>query len=65
MRSAFTMLAFGLGTLPAVIGLGIMTSALARWSRIQRFRELVGVLLIVLALVAAFPELYPLKMEHF
>ena len=65
IRGTLTMFAFGLGTLPAVIGMGIMASTLARWSRMKGFKELAGVLLIVLALIAAFPEFYPLKMEHF
>ncbi len=65
VRSTFTMFAFGLGTLPAVMGMGIMAGTLARLSRMQRFKELAGVFLIILALFAAFPGFYPLKMEHF
>lgn len=63
-RSAFTMLAFGLGTLPAVMGVGIMTSILARLSRMRSFRWLAGILLIALAFLAAFPWLNPLRMQH-
>jgi sulfite exporter TauE/SafE len=54
------MLAFGLGTLPAVIGVGIMTQLLTRLSRIKRFKEAVGLLMIVLALFAALPWLNPM-----
>ncbi|MGR9101444.1 MAG: sulfite exporter TauE/SafE family protein [Gammaproteobacteria bacterium] len=62
-RSTLTMLAFGLGTLPAVIGVGIMTSFLTRLSRMKRFRQIVGISLIALALLAAFPELNPMLMH--
>lgn len=65
VRSAFTMLAFGLGTLPAVVGMGIMTSSLAQLSRMHRFRQAAGVFLIILAVIAAFPGLYPLKLHDF
>lgn len=64
MHSAMTMLAFGLGTLPAVMGIGIMTSLLARLSKIQQFKHLVAALFILFALVAAFPWLNPMRVEH-
>lgn len=59
-QSALTMLAFGLGTLPAVMGVGIMTSILTRLSRTQRFKQIVGLFMITLALLAAVPELNPM-----
>jgi uncharacterized protein len=59
-RSALTMLAFGAGTLPAVMGVGIMTNLLTRLSRIQRFRQIVGLFMIALALLAALPWLNPM-----
>lgn len=61
-RSALTMLFFGLGTLPAVMGVGIMTSLLSRVARNRWFRRYAGIFMIVLALFAAFPDLYPLRM---
>ncbi|NOT84783.1 MAG: sulfite exporter TauE/SafE family protein [Methylococcaceae bacterium] len=64
LRSALTMLLFGLGTLPAVIGIGIMTSWLQKLARQNRFRQVVGVLMILLALAAAFPWLYPMRIQH-
>ena len=64
IHSSMTMLAFGLGTLPAVVGVGIMTSMLAKLSRIHRFKQAVGVLLILFALLAAFPWLNPMRVEH-
>jgi sulfite exporter TauE/SafE len=59
-KSALTMLSFGLGTLPAVMGVGIMTSVLTRLSRMQRFKQVVGLFLIALALLAAMPWLNPM-----
>ncbi|NOS74758.1 MAG: sulfite exporter TauE/SafE family protein, partial [Methyloglobulus sp.] len=59
-KSALTMLSFGLGTLPAVMGVGIMTSVLTRLSRMQRFKQVVGLFMIALALLAAMPWLNPL-----
>ncbi|MGR8929279.1 MAG: sulfite exporter TauE/SafE family protein [Gammaproteobacteria bacterium] len=64
LHSAMAMLSFGLGTLPAVVGVGIMTSMLAKLSRVQHFKRAVGILLIVFALLAAFPWLYPMRIEH-
>jgi sulfite exporter TauE/SafE len=62
-RSALTMLFFGLGTLPAVFSLGIMTNYLTKLSRMRRFKWFVGISLIALALVAAFPEINPMRMD--
>ena len=53
------MLAFGVGTLPAVVGVGIMTSLTVRLSNMKKFRQIAGVLLMLLALLAAFPWLNP------
>lgn len=65
LRSAITMFAFGLGTLPSVMGVGIMTEILTKLSRMQRFKQLIGVMFIMLALLAAFPWLYPMRLQHF
>lgn len=64
VHSALTMFSFGLGTLPAVMGVGIMTTFLTRLSKSQRFKRIVGVLFIVFALLAAFPWLNPMRVEH-
>jgi sulfite exporter TauE/SafE len=64
LHSSMTMLSFGLGTLPAVVGVGIMTSLLAKLSKIQHFKRGVGILLIIFALLAAFPWLNPMRIEH-
>ena len=58
--SALTMLFFGLGTLPAVMGVGIMTGLLTRLSRMQRFKQAIGLFMIALALLAALPWLNPM-----
>jgi sulfite exporter TauE/SafE len=63
-HSVLTMLAFGLGTLPAVMGFGIMTNMLSRLSQMQRFKQVVGILFIFIALLAAFPWLNPMRVEH-
>ncbi|MFI3186452.1 MAG: sulfite exporter TauE/SafE family protein [Methylococcaceae bacterium] len=59
-QSALTMLFFGLGTLPAVMGVGIMTSLLTKLSRMQRFKQAIGLFMIALALLAALPWINPL-----
>jgi uncharacterized protein len=64
MRSTLTMLSFGVGTLPAAVGLGIVTSLMVRLSRMRKFRQVAGVSLIVLALLAAFPWLNPLVLHE-
>ncbi len=63
--SGLTMLAFGLGTLPSVMGVGIMSDVLTKLSRQQRFKQFVGILLVLLALVSAFPWMNPLRLQHF
>ena len=63
IHSALTMLAFGVGTLPAVVGVGIMTGLLGRLSRMRRFRQLAGLFLIALAMVAMFSEFYPMRLH--
>jgi len=63
VRSTLTMLAFGAGTLPAVFGVGIMTSLMVRLSNLRKFRQLAGITLIALALLAAFPQVNPMVMH--
>lgn len=63
-KAGMTMLAFGLGTLPAVLGVGIMTNILTKLSQMQRFKQVIGVLLILIALIALFPELNPMRLQH-
>ena len=63
-QSALTMIAFGLGTLPAVMGVGVMISVLTRLAAMQRFKQIVGLVMIVLALLAAFPSLNPMAITN-
>jgi hypothetical protein len=63
VRGALTMLAFGIGTLPAVVSVGLMTSLLVRLSSMKKFRQFAGISLIILALLAAFPWMNP-WMQH-
>jgi uncharacterized protein len=64
IQSSLTMVAFGLGTLPAVIGVGAMIGILTRLATNQRFKQIVGVIMIALALLAAFPTLNPMAMTN-
>jgi sulfite exporter TauE/SafE len=64
LTSSLTMLAFGLGTLPAVMGVGIMTALLTQLSRMQRFKQAIGLFMIVLAIFAAMPWLNPMRLHH-
>jgi sulfite exporter TauE/SafE len=64
LRSGITMLAFGLGTLPSVLGVGIMTDILTKLSRMERAKQAIGLLLVLIALAAVFPWLYPLRLQH-
>jgi sulfite exporter TauE/SafE len=64
LQSSLTMFAFGLGTLPAVMGVGIMTVILTKLSRMQHFKRLIGLFMIALALFAAMPWLNPMRLHH-
>lgn len=64
VHSAVTMFSFGLGTLPSVMGVGIMTPLLTRLSKVPRFKSAAGLLLIAIALLAAFPWLNPMRVQH-
>lgn len=63
-QSALTMLFFGLGTIPAVMGIGFMTGILTKLSGLQRFRQVIGLLMIALALLAVIPDLNPMRWQH-
>jgi uncharacterized protein len=60
LQSSLTMIAFGLGTLPAVMGVGVMISVLTRLASMKRFKQIVGMIMITLALFSAFPTLNPM-----
>jgi sulfite exporter TauE/SafE len=65
LQSSLTMIAFGLGTLPAVMGVGVMISVLTRLASMKRFKQIVGMIMITLALFSVFPTLNPMAiMPH-
>lgn len=51
LYAASVMLAFGLGTLPAVMGAGMFAGMLASLARNQLFRKVAGLMIIVMALL--------------
>lgn len=63
IKSSAAMLAFGLGTLPAVAGTGILGGLSTKFFQMKRVKQMVGILMIVLALLAAFPGINPMRMQ--
>ncbi len=59
VHGALTMLSFGLGTLPTLMTAGFMTSWLTRFARSRRARQVVGLLIILMAVGSLF-----VPMEH-
>ena len=54
VEGALTMLAFGIGTLPTLLATGFMTSWLTRFARSTRARQLVGLLIVAMAIGSLF-----------
>jgi sulfite exporter TauE/SafE len=50
-RSALTMLAFGIGTLPAVMSAGIFTAWMAHLASLNGLRQVAGLVIMVMAVV--------------
>jgi sulfite exporter TauE/SafE len=59
LHGALIMLAFGAGTLPTLITAGFMTSWITRFAHSTRARQIVGVLIILMAIGSLF-----IPMEH-
>ena len=59
IQGALIMLAFGLGTLPTLITAGFMTSWITRFAHSARARQVVGLLIIAMAIGSLF-----IPMEH-
>ena len=59
VQGGLTMLAFGAGTLPTLITAGFMTSWITRFAHSTRARQVVGLLIIVMAIGSLF-----IPMEH-
>lgn len=49
--SVLSMFAFGLGTLPAVLGTGMVSSFISRISRLHTAKQVIGMLLVVIAVI--------------
>jgi sulfite exporter TauE/SafE len=49
-QGALTMAAFGLGTLPSLLAAGLAVSSLKRFTQMKKVRQLVGVLVIAMAI---------------
>jgi sulfite exporter TauE/SafE len=59
ISGALTMLAFGAGTLPTLITAGFMTSWITRFAHSTRARQIVGLLIIAMAIGSLY-----IPMEH-
>lgn len=59
INGALIMLAFGAGTLPTLITVGFMTSWITRFAQSTRARQVVGLIIIVMAIGSLF-----IPMEH-
>jgi hypothetical protein len=64
VKGGLVMLAFGAGTLPAVMGAGLFTGMLASLGRSTQLRQVAGVLIILMALVTFFWPLAPMHAHH-
>lgn len=61
IQASLVMLAFGAGTLPAVMGAGLFTGLLSSIARSKQLRRIAGLLIIAMALVTAF---FPMEYIH-
>lgn len=64
IRGGLVMLAFGAGTLPAVMGAGLFTGMLASLARSKKLRQVAGVLIILMAVATFFWPLAPQHQHH-
>lgn len=64
IKGSLVMLAFGAGTLPAVMGAGLFTGMLASLARSKQLRQVAGVLIIVMAIVTLLWPLEPVHQHH-
>ena len=63
-QGALTMAAFGLGTLPSLLAAGLAVSSLERFTRSKMTRQLVGVLVIAMAVGSLVMPMGGHKQEH-
>lgn len=64
VKASLVMLAFGIGTLPAVMGAGLFAGLLSAIARAKQLRKLAGTLIIAMALTTAFWPMDHSKMHH-
>ncbi|MBL1321711.1 MAG: sulfite exporter TauE/SafE family protein [Methylophaga sp.] len=64
VKASLVMLAFGAGTLPAVMGAGLFTGFLSAMAGIKHLRQIAGVLIIAMALATAFWPMDHSNMHH-
>ncbi len=64
VKASLVMLAFGAGTLPAVMGAGLFAGFLSAIARAKHLRQIAGVLIIAMALTTAFWPMDHTKMHH-
>ena len=50
--SMFSMLAFGIGTLPAVMGMGMVSTFISRLSKLHTTKQVIGMLLVFIAIMS-------------
>lgn len=50
--SMLTMLAFGIGTLPAVMGMGMVSTFISRLSKLHTTKQVIGMLLVLIAIIS-------------
>lgn len=54
IQGASMMMAFGLGTLPTMLSAGVMASWVRRFTQSARTRQIIGILIIVMAIASLF-----------
>jgi len=64
VQGGMMMLAFGLGTLPSMLSAGIMATWIRRLARSPRARQLIGLVIIVMALASLFINVGDMHHHH-
>jgi len=54
LHGSMMMLAFGLGTLPTILSVGIMATWVRRFASSQSTRQLIGIIIIIMAIASLF-----------
>lgn len=64
LDTALLMAAFGLGTLPTVVAAGMIVGWMAKFSRMENLRKMVGIILIIMAFIPPVYTLLVADHEH-